>query len=167
MTTIVLNWIARLDRNQPGELSQEGIVAMKGLLLGMLVCMAAGAESLIFIPEGPLTLQQQFIFGLIAGSVGTVVGASLFEIETLKKLARHASSNLGLAALFGPLCVWALRTVCGIESTFVIVLPIFGSLGIGGSLIFGKVWPAILDMAANRARAEAQKLLGGNDVEPS
>jgi hypothetical protein len=160
MTTLILNWIAGLHHDDRPASPCQRELTMKALFLGMMLCMATGAGSMVLIPDGPLTTQQQFIFGLIAGTIGTAVGAAYFEIDTLKKLARHAVSNLGLAAIFGPLSASGIHWATGIDITFAVVLPLFGTLGIGGSFIFGSLWPMALKALQKRAAKELRSVLG-------
>lgn len=157
MTALVLNWLTGASLTT--KRTDERVLVMKGLLLGMLVCMAAGAETLILIPDGPLTLQQQFVFGLICGTIGTVVGVAMFDIPTAKALARQAVANLGLAALLAPTVARGIALVTGMEVTIVMIAPIAGLLGISGTVILAKVLPMIIDAIARRARKEIQQLL--------
>src|ERR1700721_2905154 len=53
---------------------------------------APDADAFIFIPDGPLSLQQQFFFGLICGTIGTIVGCAMFDTPNMKALARQATA---------------------------------------------------------------------------
>ncbi len=151
-------------------ISQERIVAMKGLLLGMMFCMAAGAETLILIPDGPITIQQQFVFGLICGSIGTFVGLAMWEIplatpagkpiNPLMALARQAIANLGLAALLAPTLAAVFSKASGIPITVPVLAPISGLLGIGGSAWFAKLWPWFLEYSSKKAKDKIRKVVG-------
>lgn len=142
---------------------------MKGLILGMMFCMAAGAETLILIPDGPITVQQQFVFGLICGSIGTFVGLAMWEIPTanplgrpinpLMALARQAVANLGLAALLAPTFAWLISGATGLPVTIQMLAPISGLLGIGGSAWFAKIWPWFLEQTANKAKQKIKRVL--------
>lgn len=151
-------------------ISQERIVAMKGLLLGMMFCMAAGAESFIWIPDGPITLQQQFMFGLICGTIGTVVGLAMWEIPVttpsgkpinpLMAMARQGLANLGLAALLAPTLAAVFSKASGIPITVPVLAPISGLLGIGGSAWFAKLWPWFLEYSSKKAKERIQRVVG-------
>lgn len=136
--------------------THEGVLSMKALLVGMMCMAAACADTLVFIPDGPLTTQQKFIFGLILGTIGTVAGCALVDTPNLKSLARQAIANIGLASLLAPTiasCIFA-------EVDVLKLAPFSAVLGIGGSVIFGKAWPSISDMIASRTISEAGHILG-------
>lgn len=156
-------WEFNRDDTDAIPLAHEGILTMKGLIVGMMFCMAAGAEGFVFIPDGTLSLQQQFFFGLIAGTIGTLVGLAIYGAANITQLARQALANLGLAALFAPLVAWA---VCGKGVDVMVLAPIAGTLGIGGSVLFEQIWPMVKDSLANRVKSEAKKILGENVNEP-
>lgn len=153
------------------QLNHERVIAMKALLLGMMICMAAGAEALILIPDGPLTLQQQVFFGLICGTIGTVVGLAMWDIPSadptgkhinpMKAMARQGAANLGLATLLATTFAYAFNALTGIPITIPVLAPISGILGIGGSAWFAKIWPYFLEQSAKRTKRHIDRTLDG------
>lgn len=170
----VLEMPSRSHRAYPAKSRQrvyiERVVAMKSLLLGMMFCMAAGAETFILIPDGPITLQQQFMFGLICGTIGTVVGLAMWPIplvnpvgkpvNPLQEMARQAVANLGLAAGLAPTVAWGLSGISGIPITVPFLAPIAMFLGIGGSAWFAKVWPWFLEWSSKKAKERIRQVAG-------
>lgn len=167
MTAFVLNFLAaRTVPHQPSALCfDEGIVTMKGLLFGMMFCMAAGADTLVFIPDGPLTFQQMFFFGLICGTLGTVAGCAMFDTPTLKVLARQAIANLFLAAALAPSCAVGVSNATGIAPTIMLIAPIACLLGVSGSPLVMKVLPSIIDILEKRGVKRAKSMFGVDDDE--
>lgn len=159
MTALVLNWIAahvQTESHQP----HQGPLTMKALLMAMMCLAAGGAHVLEFIPDGALTYQQQFFFGLIAGTVGTLVGLAMFDCPNVKALARQGVTNLGLATMLGPTCAAMFSKTTGIETTIVVLAPIALTLGIGGSVLFSQVWPLFVAAMAKRAKREIRNIVG-------
>jgi hypothetical protein len=159
VSAFILNLTSRTIN--AGHAAHEGILTMKGMLIGMMCCMAAGADTLVFIPDGPLTTQQKFIFGLILGTIGTIAGCALVDTPSLKSLARQAIANIGLASLLAPTIASSIFA----EVDVLKLAPFSAVLGIGGSVIFGKAWPSISEMIASRASREAAHILGDSDKD--
>lgn len=158
MTAFVLS-LLRAESRQP-FISVEDSMTMKALLIGMLACMAAGADTMLFIPDGPLNIQQRFVFGLICGTIGTIVGCAICDIQNAKQLARHAIANLGLAVLGGATLASVIAYCFKLEPTLLVVAPSSGICGISGSAILDKLWPMILERLARRASKAADSVLG-------
>ena len=140
---------------------------MKGLLLGMLFCMAAGSAELAFIPDGPLSFQQMFFFGLVCGTLGTLAGAAMFDTPSLKALARQAGANLLLAAVLAPSCAVMASKVTGIETTIVLIAPIACLLGVSGSPLVMKFLPSLMDLLAKKGLRRVKDVIGDDDDKPN
>ena len=156
MTAFVLS----LFRERRVAASDEIAMTMKTLLLGMMACMVAGADSLIWIPDGPLSVQQMVMFGLICGTIGTVAGCAYWDIPNAKTLARHAIANLGISALGGASLSSAIAWSFNLQPTFLLVAPTAGILGIGGSYLLEQLLPMVARKLAERAEKAADTVLG-------
>jgi hypothetical protein len=53
----------------------------------------------------------------------------------------------------------------GVDVTMAVIAPISGLLGIGGSVLFGKVWPAILSALERRAKKEIRRMVPDDDSQ--
>lgn len=133
---------------------------MKTLLLGIMMCMAGGATTFIMIPDGPLSYQDMFMFGLITGTIGTVVGLAYFECKSVMMMARQATANLGLASIVGPPICYVISYWFGIEKNIMLVSPVCGLLGIGGTVLLTKIWPAFVKAIEKKAKREIRKMVG-------
>ncbi|NBW16503.1 MAG: hypothetical protein EBR82_51830 [Caulobacteraceae bacterium] len=160
MTALILNWIASHDAPGVEHNHHQGPLTMKAVMLAMMCLAAGGAHIMEFIPDGKLDYQQQFFFGLIAGTIGTLVGLSLFDCPTVKALARQGVTNLGLATVLGPTVAAMFSKTTGIETTIVVLAPISLTLGIGGSVLFAQIWPMFVAEMAKRAKKEIRAMVG-------
>jgi hypothetical protein len=165
MCEMILRYFGQRATQPPAMCFDEGVITMKGLLFGMLFCMAAGADAFVFIPDGPLSFQQMFFFGLICGTLGTLAGCAMFDTPTLKILARQAGANLLLAAVLAPSCAVAVSNSFGIAPTIMLIAPIACLLGVSGSPLVMKVLPSLMDMIAKKGIRRAKSVLGVDDDE--
>lgn len=162
MTAIVLHWIERMagqPHAQQVSTGHGGVCPMNALLLGMMSCMAVGSAQFVLIPDGPLSLQQQFFFGMIAGTVGTLVGCAVTDTPDMRSLSRRALLNLFLAGVCAPLTC----SLIPMPTTVAVIAPVAGLLGLGGNVPYNDIWPYLAKALGRRAKKEIETFIGPDD----
>lgn len=125
------------------------MITQKAFLAGMLVMMTAGSFEMAWTTDE----NRMFLCTMAGGTIGAGVNYCIYEVRTLRQMARQAMANLGLAVIFGPIATTAVVKCSGWNLTIYLAVAISGTIGIGGTAIWRVAAPAVLNLIPDAVQA--------------